>query len=75
MSKHKQPGGIWTAQYAHCALWPLVHIIFGQIVNPVEHVEDSKGEREEDTTSIDLACLARVAAEAVGLLNMYAMIV
>ena len=20
MSKHKQPGGIWTAQYAHCAL-------------------------------------------------------
>ena len=21
MSKHKQPGGIWTAQYAHCALW------------------------------------------------------
>ena len=21
MSKHKQPGGIWTAQYAHCALY------------------------------------------------------
>ena len=20
MSKHKQPGGIWTAQYAHCAM-------------------------------------------------------
>ena len=20
MSKHKQPGGIWTAQYAHCAV-------------------------------------------------------
>ena len=23
MSKHKQPGGIWTAQYAHCAVEPL----------------------------------------------------
>ena len=23
MSKHKQPGGIWTAQYAHCALEPV----------------------------------------------------
>ena len=20
MSKHKQPGGIWTAQYAHCSV-------------------------------------------------------
>ena len=20
MSKHKQPGGIWTARYAHCAV-------------------------------------------------------
>ena len=35
MSKHKQPGGIWTAQYAHCAVYcmmPMMIItIFEQI--------------------------------------------
>ena len=30
MSKHKQPGGIWTAQYAHCAME--VHKVGGEVV-------------------------------------------
>ena len=27
MSKHKQPGGIWTAQYAHCAVEGIPHLL------------------------------------------------
>ena len=30
MSKHKQPGGIWTAQYAHCAVGPHLVLLGGQ---------------------------------------------
>ena len=35
MSKHKQPGGIWTAQYAHCALYQVINLVIILVINLV----------------------------------------
>ena len=32
MSKHKQPGGIWTAQYAHCVVYNQTLVSSGSLV-------------------------------------------